>query len=297
MSANLHHLQLFYYVAKAEGISASLRIIPYTIQQPAVSQQLKQLEKELGVVLFERRPFSLTPAGEKLFHFIAKFFDNLENELTAVKSDSDIRISFGCPMVISSNYLPELISSIRKEFGNILPCVKELEGIDIFGALLRREIDIALTLADVPPNKQLESVQIVSIPMSVIVPKGHTFAQKGFWAKSDLKKQQWICLQGNTGGSAELIEGMALLGSTPEFIVSTNSVEAALNYVENGLGLCMMAAPPQSLIEKRNIAVVDASENFGHVNLSIVWSYECSTPQKLLTYFINSCKTLVSKYM
>ena len=297
MSANLHHLQLFYYVAKAEGISASLRTIPYPVQQPAVSQQLKQLEKELGVVLFERRPFSLTPAGEKLFKFVSTFFDNLENELALVKNESGMRVSFGCPMVISSNYLPELISSMRDLFPNLLPCVKELEGIDIFGALFRRDIDIALTLAEVPSNKQLDSLQIASIPMSIIVPEGHSFASKGFWAKSDLKKQQWICLQGNTGGSSELTEGMAILGATPDFTISTNSVEAALNYVENGLGLCMMAAPPKSLIENRKLAVVDASENFGTVELSVVWSHDCSVSQKLLKSFIASCEALAKKYI
>ena len=60
---NLHHIELFYYVAKYGGITPAVRKMPYGIQQPAVSGQMLQLEAELGVKLFNRRPFALTPAG------------------------------------------------------------------------------------------------------------------------------------------------------------------------------------------------------------------------------------------
>src|SRR5206468_12584439 len=63
--SNIHHLELFYYVARHGGISEAVRNIPYGIQQPAVSAQIIQLEESLGVTLFNRRPFSLTVGGEK----------------------------------------------------------------------------------------------------------------------------------------------------------------------------------------------------------------------------------------
>src|SRR5262245_39094542 len=47
-SMNLHHVELFYYVAKHGGISRALRHIPYGIQQPAVSAQILRLEQDLG---------------------------------------------------------------------------------------------------------------------------------------------------------------------------------------------------------------------------------------------------------
>src|SRR5437762_11761543 len=74
---NIHHLELYYYVAKHGGISEAVRNMPYGIQQPALSGQIIQLEEFLGVTLFQRRPFALTPAGHELFDFIKPFFDNL----------------------------------------------------------------------------------------------------------------------------------------------------------------------------------------------------------------------------
>ena len=69
MSMNIHHLELFYYVARHGGIAEAVRNMPYGIQQPAVSAQILQLEDSLGVSLFQRRPFCLTPAGDKLAFF------------------------------------------------------------------------------------------------------------------------------------------------------------------------------------------------------------------------------------
>src|SRR5450759_2152394 len=82
---NVHHLELFYYVAKHEGISEAVRNIPYGIQQPAVSGQILQLEEFLGVTLFHRRPFQLTPAGQELYAFVEPFFGQLERVTTKLQ--------------------------------------------------------------------------------------------------------------------------------------------------------------------------------------------------------------------
>ena len=71
---NVHHLELFFYVARHGGITAALPHIPYGIQQPAVSAQIAQLEEHLGAKLFERRPFALTRAGQMAYEFAAPFF-------------------------------------------------------------------------------------------------------------------------------------------------------------------------------------------------------------------------------
>ena len=54
---NIHHLELFYYVARHGGITEAVRNIPYGIQQPAVSGQVAQLEGYLGVGFLPIRQF------------------------------------------------------------------------------------------------------------------------------------------------------------------------------------------------------------------------------------------------
>ena len=90
---NIHHLELFYYVAKFGGISEAVRNMPYGIQQPAMSGQVIQLEEFLGTTLFQRRPFQLTTEGKELYDFICPFFDNLDTVATRLRGgEGQIRI-------------------------------------------------------------------------------------------------------------------------------------------------------------------------------------------------------------
>ena len=94
-SMNIHHLELFYYVARHGGITEAVRNIPYGIQQPAVSGQVAQLEEDLGVTLFQRRPFALTAPGRKLFGFIEPFFSNLDATAAELQQGRASRIRIG----------------------------------------------------------------------------------------------------------------------------------------------------------------------------------------------------------
>lgn len=75
---NIHHLELFYFIATHGGITEAARKMPYGIQQPAISAQILRLEEDLGLKLFQRRPFQLTPAGRELYEFAAPFFSRVQ---------------------------------------------------------------------------------------------------------------------------------------------------------------------------------------------------------------------------
>ena len=90
---NIHHLELFYYVARHGGISRAVRNMPYGIQQPAVSSQVLLLEEDLGAKLFERQPFRLTREGEELYAFIRPFFENLPAMGAKLRQQSDLAVA------------------------------------------------------------------------------------------------------------------------------------------------------------------------------------------------------------
>src|SRR2546430_2914550 len=103
---NIHHLELFYYVARHGGITEAVRNIPYGIQQPAVSGQVAQLEEDLGTTLFQRRPFALTAEGEKLYKFIAPFFSNLNSITLELQNGKTQRIRVGASTTVLRDHLP-----------------------------------------------------------------------------------------------------------------------------------------------------------------------------------------------
>jgi DNA-binding transcriptional LysR family regulator len=113
---NVHHLELFYYVARHGGIMPAVRNIPYGIQQPAVSSQIAQLEEFLGATLFHRRPFALTPEGEKLFEFIQPFFSNLEKVADELQGGQARHIRIGASTIVLREHLPSCSGTCVKNF-------------------------------------------------------------------------------------------------------------------------------------------------------------------------------------
>src|SRR5260370_31519076 len=85
---NIHHLELFYYVARHGGIGPAVRNMPYGIQQPAVSGQIARLEESLGTKLFNRRPFALLPPGVELYEFTRPFFYEIDHVVEAIRCGS-----------------------------------------------------------------------------------------------------------------------------------------------------------------------------------------------------------------
>src|SRR5687768_4785967 len=87
----LHRLEGFYWVARFRGYARAARGFPYPITQPGVHHQVKKLEEELGIALFERvakDEVRLTGAGERLYSFCAPFFEELPILVDRMKSDS-----------------------------------------------------------------------------------------------------------------------------------------------------------------------------------------------------------------
>src|SRR5437016_3775864 len=85
----LHRLEGFYWVAKTQGYAKAARAFPYPITQPGVHQQVKKLESDVGVELFERvgkDKVVLTPAGQRLFEFVAPFLEKLPAVAEALRS-------------------------------------------------------------------------------------------------------------------------------------------------------------------------------------------------------------------
>jgi DNA-binding transcriptional LysR family regulator len=110
---NVHHLELFYYVARAGGITPGLRLIPYGIQQPAVSSQLIRLEESIGTRLFQRRPFSLTPAGREVFASIAPFFGHINDLGRRVRQEASEHLRLAASASVLREHLPALLKAME----------------------------------------------------------------------------------------------------------------------------------------------------------------------------------------
>ena len=168
---NVHHLELFYYVARHGGIMEAVRNIPYGIQQPAVSSQIAQLEEFLGVTLFQRRPFALTPAGEKLYAFISPFFANLDKIGDELQGGRLRHIRIGASTIVLRDHLPKLLQVVRKKFPGLKVTLREGYPAQLEELLAKDEVDLVITLIERDPAAGFQSLVLLELPMILLVEK------------------------------------------------------------------------------------------------------------------------------
>jgi len=171
---NVHHLELFYYVARCEGIVAACRQIPYGIQQPAVSAQVARLEADLGVRLFQRRPFRLTPAGKALYDFIAPFFGRLNEVEEIVKGKMGRVIKLAGFMEAMREHVPVLLAKLRERFPGLKVTLQEIDQRGAEHLIAQGDADLAIMVLEskLPPG--FRSVTLVRLPLCLLVSAGQS---------------------------------------------------------------------------------------------------------------------------
>ena len=191
---NIHHLELFYYVARHGGIAGAVRNIPYGIQQPAVSRQIAQLEDHLGLTLFQRRPFALSPPGKKLFDFIAPFFANLETMEAELQGGLVPRLRLGAAVIVLRDYFPQILQNLRKKFSGLKLGLREGSQPELEHLLRKGEIDLAVTLLETKSGPGIQTMALLELPLVLLVPKEGKITDANQLWRRDKITETLICL-------------------------------------------------------------------------------------------------------
>ncbi len=167
---NIHHLELFYHVARCRGVSAAARQMPYGIQQPAISAQILQLEDSLGKTLFHRRPFLLTPEGETLFAFVEPFFLKLPAIAERLRGGADHSLRISCPEIVQRDYLPALLAGVRERVPGFHFKLESGRYEEIQTRLRSGQIDIGLSTSIGAKDKDIRHHELLRLPLVLLVP-------------------------------------------------------------------------------------------------------------------------------
>ena len=266
---NIHHLELFYYVARHGGISEAVRNIPYGIQQPAVSAQIIQLEESLGVTLFNRRPFSLTGAGEKLFRFIQPFFEGLEALADELRGGAAQQLRFGASGTVLRDHLPELAQHVRKKFPNLKLTLREGHQPQLETWLQKQEVDLAVTLLEGKPPPGINSLPLLKLPLVLLVEKSSRLSSAEELWKRDKIEETLICLPPYEAIPKHFQQGLNRLDIDWFPRIEVTSLALIETYVESGYGVGLSVAIPRYKLSPRIRSLpLDA---FTPVTLAALW--------------------------
>ena len=243
---NIHHLELFYYVARHGGITEAVRNIPYGIQQPAVSGQVAQLEEYLGVTLFQRRPFALTPAGEKLHRFVQPFFANLDLIASELQGGKARQIRIGATTIVLREHLPEVFQNVRKRFPNLKISLREGYPAEFENLLLKEELDLAVTLIDKNSGHGLQSAPLLELPLALLVEQASALTSAAQLWRRDRIQEPLICLPEVEGVCKNFQQGLARLGVDWFPSIEVSSLDLVETYAANGFGIGLSVQVPKA---------------------------------------------------
>jgi DNA-binding transcriptional LysR family regulator len=266
---NIHHLELFYFVAKHGGIMPAVRNIPYGIQQPAVSSQIAQLEEFLGVKLFHRRPFALTAQGEKLYQFVQPFFSNLEKVAGELQGGQARRIRIGAATIVLREHLPELFQNVRKKFFGLKLSLREGSPAELEEMLQRDEIDLAVTVMERKTAPGIHALALLELPMVLLVPKNSALKSAAELWQRDTINEPLICFPPGEPLSRSFQARLNRLGVDWFPNIEAGSVDLIETYVASGLGIGVSAAIPKQTFSPRVRAL--PLDGFPPVIIGALW--------------------------
>jgi len=244
---NVHHLELFYYVARHGGIMEAVRNMPYGIQQPAVSSQVAQLEEFLGVTLFQRRPFELTPPGEKVFQFIYPFFSGLDKLAEELQGGEARRVRIGASTIILRDHLPDLVQGVKRRFPGLKILVREGYPAQLESLLLKDEVDLVVTLIEKKPVPGINSLVLLELPLVLLVEQSsHLATAEQLW-KQDKIEETLICLPAGEAITKGFLQQLSQLDVEWFPGIEASSVDLVETYVARGLGIGVAVAVPKKM--------------------------------------------------
>ena len=230
----------FYHVAKLGSFTKAANTTFRT--QSAISQQIKNLEEELGCQLFERigkRKLRLTSAGNRFFKFsetILERHSSLIEELNEMKGRQKGRLRVAAPFTTLFHLFPLALKHYIKQFPNVELTILDRLQQDILGLIKNGEIDFGLVLESIVP-KDLTALRWKKVRTVVITPVGHPLAKTKRVTLKQIGKYPLILPPVNIKYRSSLEERFQKLGIDYHIVMESSNVELSSLYVEMGLGI------------------------------------------------------------
>ena len=169
--------QLKYLVTINECGNITLASKKLNLSQPSLTMQIKKLEDELGVKIFNRRnkPFVITELGQKIISQAKKVLLEEKKINDIINQDKEIftgKLKIGITPSLVSSISDIIISSFEKKFKNVELVISEVRSEDITNAIEESDIDVGITPYYLKTNNIIEQPLFYE-PFVVYLPENH----------------------------------------------------------------------------------------------------------------------------
>nr|P25544.1 RecName: Full=RuBisCO operon transcriptional regulator [Allochromatium vinosum]AAA23327.1 transcriptional regulator [Allochromatium vinosum] len=259
MHVSLRQLRVFEAVARHNSYTRAAEELH--LSQPAVSMQVRQLEDEIGLSLFERlgKQVVLTEAGREVFHYsraIGQSLREMEEVLESLKGVS--RGSLRIAVASTVNYFaPRLMAIFQQRHSGIGLRLDVTNRESLVQMLDSNSVD--LVLMGVPPrNVEVEAEAFMDNPLVVIAPPDHPLAGERAISLARLAEETFVMREEGSGTRQAMERFFSERGQTIRHGMQMTRNEAVKQAVRSGLGLSVVSLHTIELeLETRRLVTLD----------------------------------------
>lgn len=279
----LRHLRYFLSIAENKGFvkaSACLRVA-----QPALSRQIHDLERELGVRLFERskRGVTLTFPGACFLEDVQRLFTLLEEaQARALRAQNGYSGALSIGLVESFAW-NEIITQALQNFQHQCPGVALnialISSPEQLAAIRDERLSAGFLFDRNPEDETLQGIEVLTTRAVLAVPSNSPYVTKPPKRLADLADEDFVFIQraGNPLYYDRVIHACHSAGLTPRIVQSGTNDSSNLCLVAAGLGLTIVPAAIESR-KPRNVVLVPVGDLRVESTMELVWRPDCHFP-------------------
>ncbi len=267
------------------------------IAQPSLSQQIRLLEHEIGMPLFDRtgKRTAMTEAGKILLHHSYHIFHELSQARAAISELQGLKrgnLKIGALLTVVSYLLPQTVIEFHRSHPNIKLSVLGMRTGDIYHGLLQNELDLGIVCLPVE-HDDIEAIPFFKQPLALAAPKHHPIAKEPFVTLDMLKEIDSILLP-DTYFLRQLInEQCRALGFEPRPVMEMTTMESITNMVSKGVGATILPKGYLDDIADPSIQTIPIQSPVLTTEIGIVYrknKYLCAASRVFIEQFISTVK-------
>jgi DNA-binding transcriptional LysR family regulator len=238
----LRQLRTFQTVARLMNFNRAADALNYA--QSTVSTQIKLLEEELGVSLFDRlgKRIVITEAGQKLMRYAQKMIDIEQETLTEI-SNSEIligSISVRAPQSVGTYLLPSVLQQFKRQYPRVGFDISSCALFTLQQELRSGIIDVAFLLAESINAADLTAELVRIEPLVFVSDPNHAITKGVGITFRDLNGQSIFLPKHDCSYKMQFEEILTSENINPSVVMEFNSIEAIKQCVIKGLGITVI---------------------------------------------------------
>ncbi|SNT36346.1 transcriptional regulator, LysR family [Granulicella rosea] len=279
----LRHLRYFVAVAENKGFGVAARLL--SVSQSAISEQVRDLEDEVGTALFDRsnRRIGLTAEGEQfledargILRLADQAVENIQRSLRGEVGTLTIGFFTGG----TGSFFPQLIKEFRRRFKGVRVQLMEMPPGLQHRALQNGALDIGFTRAVQSVDARvLSSEHFQTEAIYAVLPIDHPLAKRRSILLRDLAQEQFVLNDRKYSPAVadKIFALCAQAGFSPQLGASATNAPGAIALVQAGEGIAILPGGSR-LLNNKDVVFVPLADKGATVELVIAWSSQHETP-------------------